>query len=163
MGLFSRKKSDEPEAEPQSSAPPQVELDEDGLPTTATQPLRTLDEEQIAADLQTLEAEGVDVDDLASISRGLHTAYQEWSQERTADHRQIVRRYAIGIGEHLNRHTDLDWCLVSDVFGTDLGLADGPRGDFMVVPGNLVAGRWMRGETSWIPDVVGHLIRRRER
>ncbi|MGB3761996.1 MAG: hypothetical protein WA966_02160 [Ornithinimicrobium sp.] len=161
MGMFSRKKS--PAPEPDASAPPQVDLDENGLPTTPTQPLRQVDEEQIAADLQTLQEEGVDVDDLDSLARGLDTAYQEWAAEREADHRQIVRRYAIGIGEHLDRHTDLDWCLVSDVFGTDLGLADGPRGDFMVVPGNLVAGRWMRGETGWIPDVVGHLIRRRER
>lgn len=44
--------------------------------------------------------------------------------------------------------------------GVDL---DGPRGGFMVVPGNLVAGRWMRGETGWVPPVVGHLVRCRER
>lgn len=161
MGMFSRKKSADPE--PESTGLPQVDLDENGLPTTPTQPLRQVDQEQIAADLHALQAEGVDVDDLGSLAQGLDTAYQEWSLERSADHRQIVRRYAVGIGEHLDRHTDLDWCLVSDVFGTDLGLADGHRGDFMVVPGNLVAGRWMRGETLWIPDVVGHLIRRRER
>lgn len=67
------------------------------------------------------------------------------------------------MGEHLSRHTDLDWRIVTDVFGTDLGLLEGPRGAFMVVPSNLVAGRWMRGETGWIPGVVGHLVSCRER
>jgi hypothetical protein len=31
------------------------------------------------------------------------------------------------------------------------------------VPHNLVAGRWMRGETGWVPGVVGHMVRRRNR
>ena len=28
---------------------------------------------------------------------------------------------------------------------------------------NLVAGRWMRGETGWVPPVIGHIERRRTR
>jgi hypothetical protein len=28
-----------------------------------------------------------------------------------------------------------------------------------VVPANLVAARWMNGETGWLPGVVGHLVR----
>ncbi len=188
MGLFSRKKSEESGTSssgkgtsPGSAATPlpEVELNEDGLPTTPTQPLRAVERARIAEDLQALIDEGVDVDDVASLSRGLDAAYQQWSSQRgntasksesprheggsDGDHQLIVRRYATGIGEHLSRHTDLDWQLVSDAFGTDLGLASGPRGDFMLVPGNLVAARWMRGETGWIPGVVKHLITRRER
>ena len=67
-------------------------------------------------------------------------------------------RFAIGVGEFLARHTDLRWRIVTDVFGTDLALADEREGDFVVVPGNLVASRWMRGETGWIPGVVSHLV-----
>ncbi len=74
-----------------------------------------------------------------------------------------MTRYALGIGEHLHRHTDLDWQLVTDVFGTDLAVAGGFSGSFSVVPGNLVASRWMRGETGWLPGVVGHLVALRDR
>lgn len=44
------------------------------------------------------------------------------------------------------------------MFGTDIGLAEGPRSAFIVVPRSLVAARWMRGETGWIPGVLKHLI-----
>ena len=70
----------------------------------------------------------------------------------------IVEAYAIGIGEYLSRTTDLRWRVVTDVFGTDLAVADQREGDFVVVPHNLVAARWMRGETGWLAGVVGHIV-----
>ena len=121
---------------------------------------------RIAAALESLTAEGVDVDDLDSLSAGLDRAYAAWSgapEGARPDHAAIVERYAVGIGEHIDRHTDLDWQVVTDVFGTDLSLTEGFKGSFVVVPHNLVAGRWMRGETGWIPAVVGHIVRRRTR
>ena len=75
-------------------------------------------------------------------------------------HDEIVERYAIGIGEHLARHTDLAWEVVTDVFGTDMAVA---AGDFVVVPSNLVAVRWMRREPAWVEGVVGHLLTLRTR
>ncbi|GAA5159228.1 hypothetical protein [Ornithinimicrobium tianjinense] len=116
--------------------------------------------DRIAAGLAALEADGVDVDDLASISAGFDRALTGWVSSGGTDHDAIVERYSIGIGEHLARRTDLSWQVVTDVFGTDLGLASG---DFVVVPGNLVAVRWMRRETGWIPRVVGHLLNLRAR
>ena len=116
--------------------------------------------------LAALAADGVDVDDLGSISAGLDAAYRTWQaapEDARPDHAAIVERYAIGIGEHLDRNTDLDWQVVTDVFGTDLSLTEGFKGSFVVVPHNLVAGRWMRGETAWVPGVVGHIVRRRTR
>ena len=121
---------------------------------------------RITAALESLTAEGVDVDDLDSLSAGLDRAYAAWSgapEGARPDHAAIVERYAVGIGEHIDRHTDLDWQVVTDVFGTDLSLTEGFKGSFVVVPHNLVAGRWMRGETGWIPAVVGHIVRRRTR
>ncbi|HET8766639.1 MAG TPA: DUF3806 domain-containing protein, partial [Pedococcus sp.] len=106
------------------------------------------------------------VDDLDSLSAGLDAAYRSWEQSPEGarpDHAAVVERYALGIGEHLERHTDLDWQVVTDVFGTDLALTEGFKGTFVVVPHNLVAGRWMRGETGWVPGVVGHMVRRRNR
>jgi hypothetical protein len=120
------------------------------------------DEERarVAAGLEAVRAEGVDVDDLASIGAGLDRALAAWMSDRTGDHDAIVERYAMAVGEHLHRHTDLAWEVVTDVFGTDLAVA---AGDFVVVPSNLVAVRWMRRETGWVPSVVGHLVTLRTR
>lgn len=162
MALFSRNRSSA-SVPATTTARPDVERDEDGIPLAPTQPLRDEDRAEIDGHLQALADSGVDVDDLTSLSDGLHAAYQEWAGARDTDHTGIVHRFSVGIGEHLARHTDLEWSLVSDVFGTDLGLVESHRAMFMVVPSNIVAARWMRGETRWIPDVVGHLVRRRER
>ena len=119
---------------------------------------------RIATALVELEAVGVDVDDLASIGAGLDAAFAAWeSAPEREPHDRIVERFALGIGEHLHRHTDLRWQLVTDAFGTDLAVADGMRGGFVVVPMNLVAVRWLRREQGWVPGVVGHLVRLRTR
>jgi hypothetical protein len=129
-------------------------------------PLGDAERARITAALEALAAEGVDVDDLGSLGDGLDRAYAAWTaapEDGRPDHAAIVERFAVGVGEHLARHTDLDWQVVTDVFGTDLSLTEGFKGSFVVVPHNLVAGRWMRGETGWIPAVVGHIVRRRAR
>ena len=121
---------------------------------------------RIAEALRELEAAGVDVDDLASIGAGLDAAFVAWeaAPEATREsHDVVVERFAMGIGEHLHRHTDLRWQLVTDAFGTDLAVADGFKGGFVVVPMNLVAVRWLRREQGWVPGVVGHLVRLRTR
>ena len=129
-------------------------------------PLGDDEKARIAAALEALKAEGVDVDDLDSLGKGLDAAYRAWAEGAEADrpdHAAIVERYAIGLGTYLDHHTDLDWQVVTDVFGTDLSLTEGFKGSFVVVPHNLVAGRWMRGETGWVPPVVSHIVRRRTR
>ncbi len=121
---------------------------------------------RIAAAVGELEAAGVDIDDPRSLGAAYDRAYREWEgapEDSRPDHAVIVDRFALGIGEHLNRHTDLDWQIVTDVFGTDLAVAGGFSGSFSVVPGNLVAARWMRGETGWVPGVVAHLVAIRTR
>jgi hypothetical protein len=161
MALF-RRKAPEPDTSEHTDAPNSA-LDDNGLPVTPVQPLRQQERSHLSKHLNALAAEGVEVDDLESLSNGLDESYVRWSSQRDQDHSQIVERYAVGIGEHLSRTTDLKWALVTDVFGTDLGLVEGPQAAFMVVPSNLVAARWMRGETGWIPAVVGHLVQRRNR
>ena len=124
------------------------------------------DRARIEAAVAALEADGVDLDDLDSIGAALDAAYRTWESAPLGarpDHAAIVERFAMGIGTHLDRHTDLDWQVVTDVFGTDLALTEGSRGAFVVVPHNLVAGRWMRGETGWVPAVAGHIVKRRSR
>ena len=128
--------------------------------TPESRKIGAAEREGIDAGLGALAAEGVDVDDLASIGAGLDRALARWLADKAEDHDAIVDRYAIGIGEHLHRHTDLAWEVVTDVFGTDLAVA---AGDFVVVPSNLVAVRWMRRETGWVPGVVGHIVQVRDR
>ncbi|PZU39108.1 MAG: hypothetical protein DI571_14955 [Arsenicicoccus sp.] len=120
------------------------------------------DEERarIEAGIAAVQQDGVDLDDLASISAGLDRALAGWLADRTGDHDAIVQRYAVAVGEHLHRHTDLAWEVVTDVFGTDLAVS---AGDFVVVPSNLVAVRWMRREQGWVPKVVGHIVEVRSR
>jgi len=169
MAWFGRRRDDDATPVPDEPALTQVG---DGLvsdgeslrPVVA--PVGEPERSRISAAVEALAAEGVDVDDLGSLGAGLDAAYEEWvsaPEDARPDHAAVVERYALGIGEHLDRHTDLDWQVVTDVFGTDLALTEGFKGTFVVVPHNLVAGRWMRGETGWVPAVVGHMVRRRNR
>jgi hypothetical protein len=108
-----------------------------------------------------LEQAGIDPDDLDALGAAYDRAFAAWKDARQGerqDEREIVERFAIAIGEHLHRKTDLSWSRVTDAFGTDLAVAGG-KDDFVVVPGNLVAARWMNAETGWVPGVVGHLVR----
>lgn len=128
--------------------------------TPETRKIGADEEARIAAGVAAVEAEGVDLDDLHSISAGLDAALEGWIADKGSDHDAIVERYGIAIGEHLHRHTDLAWEIVTDVFGTDLAVA---AGDFVVVPSNLVAVRWMRRERGWVPKVIGHIVGVRHR
>lgn len=172
MAWFGRRRGSQPAPEPRESRQRDLagageSLVSDGA---ALQPVvdavppqdRARIDEAVAA----LQADGVDLDDLESIGAALDAAYRSWESAPLGarpDHAAIVERFALAIGTHLDRHTDLDWQVVTDVFGTDLALTEGFKGTFVVVPHNLVAGRWMRGETRWVPAVVGHLVRRRTR
>ena len=172
MAWFGRRR-DEDDAAPEVPVEDERTLPDAGDSLDPNASLRPLvdplgDDERarIRAALESLTEDGVDVDDLDSIGAGLDRAYAGWSAASEGDrpdHAAIVERYAIGIGEYLDRTTDLDWQVVTDVFGTDLSLTEGFKGSFVIVPHNLVAGRWMRGETGWVPAVVGHIVRRRTR
>jgi hypothetical protein len=124
------------------------------------------EQQRIAGAVEALAASGVDIDSLDSLGAALDAAFVAWDATPEAQrepHDRIIERFALGIGEHLSRHTNLDWQVVTDAFGTDLAVADGRRGDFVVVPMNLVAVRWLRREVGWVPGVVGHLVRLRTR
>jgi hypothetical protein len=171
MAWFGRRRDDD-EAAPEPQVAERTlpdagdSLDPNASLRPLVDPLGEAERSRIAAALEGLAADGVEVDDLTSLGAGLDRAYAAWSGapgEDRPDHAAIVERYAVGIGEYLARTTDLDWQVVTDVFGTDLSLTEGFKGSFVVVPHNLVAGRWMRGETGWIPAVVGHIVRRRTR
>ena len=167
MGLFSRKGKDDTAPASEATAPDPDEGDglvSDFTGRPVSEPLGDDERIRIAAALDHAAAEGVDVDDLSSIGSHYDAAYLRWSDEGGSGEGPdvIVDTYAVAIGEHLARHSAREWAVVTDVFGTDLGLV-AARADTVVVPHNLVGARWMRGETGWIPGVVSHLVRIRPR
>lgn len=144
---------------------------ENALPMEATDlviprllPLAPGDAERITAAVQALAADGVDVADVGSLGAGFDRAFAAWSGQRAgrrADQNPIVERFGLGLAEHLTRVTDLTWGRVSDAFGTEVGVGVQRDGE-LLVPTNLVAVRWMNGETGWLPGVVATIVRRRD-
>ncbi len=187
MGWFSRRRERDDEGRPEPARPPLSaspasplgppagvdagpelpdDVVDDGKPLRpVVARLGAQERARIARAVEELEGQGVSLDDLESLGAAYDRAYSAWldaPDDSRPDHGHVVDTYAIGVGEHLHRHTDLDWGIVTDVFGTDLAVTGG-RGAFVVVPSNLVAARWMRGETGWLPGVVGHMVERRSR
>ena len=164
MGLFSRKDKESVV----ETAPEAADVDDDDLiadmpERPIARPLEDAERERIAAGIEAARAEGVDIDDLDSIGSHYDDAYRRASADPGAlSPDSVVETYAIAIGEHLARHSAREWAVVTDVFGTDLGLV-AARADTVVVPHNLVGARWMRRETGWIPGVVAHLVGLRPR
>ena len=169
MAWFSRKdKQDDDGAAERDSAPTRASMVAEADPEDVELPLRPAIEkpgpeewERLARGRGALEKAGIDPTDLEALGAAYDAALTTWQAARKGDQedeREIVERFAIGIGEHLHRTTDLSWSRVTDAFGTDLAVAGG-KDDFVVVPGNLVAARWMNAETGWVPGVVGHLVR----
>ncbi|CCH76524.1 hypothetical protein BN12_130063 [Nostocoides japonicum T1-X7] len=130
------------------------DVEDDGRPQRPdTAPIGDSERARIDAALQRLEGDGVDVDDLAALG----AAYDR-ARATGADGDVVVETIGLAIGEHLVRHARMDWALVTDVFGTDLGVVARRRGTTLI-PTNIVATRWLSGQTGWVPGVVGHLIR----
>jgi hypothetical protein len=166
VAWFSRKdRQDDAPAErdaPQRSTVTEVDPEDVELPfRPAIERLGAEEQQRLAAGRAAVEKAGLDVTDPDALGAAFDEALGTWQSARKndrEDEREIVERFAIAIGEHLHRTTDLSWSRVTDAFGTDLAVAGG-KDDFVVVPGNLVAARWMNAETGWVPGVVGHLVR----
>lgn len=124
-----------------------------------SRPLEPTEGARIEAGSGRLTELGVDVDDLASVGAAYDAAFSGWQADPgSVDPGEIVELFGIAIGEHLVRHSSRQWAVVTDVFGTDLGLV-AARAETVIVPHNIVSARWMRQERGWIPGVVTHLVR----
>ena len=167
MGLFSRKSKDvaaEASADELDVPDAGDALASDFTGRPVATPLSEDDRRRISEGVDRAIAAGTDIDDIESIGAHYDAAYRAFETDSAggAGPDVIVDTYAMAIGEHLTRHSARDWAVVTDVFGTDLGLV-AARADTVIVPHNLVGARWMRGETGWVPGVVAHLVRMRPR
>ena len=145
MGLFRRGRP-EPTPLPEESEA----IAEENQPEEITaRRLGPAEQARIDEALTRLSDAGVDVDDVDSLGAAFDAALDRGDVQALPD-------LAVGVGEHLSRHADFRWAIVSDAFGRDLGL-EGVRRGLHVVPESLLTARWMRRETGWLPRAVGHL------
>jgi hypothetical protein len=161
MGWFSRKTqgaTDPAEQREASESAGELDVsDPDFSGRPLAKPLSQQEQQRIDHALEQLAQRGVDVDDLASIGAAYDSSCGAGGAVGLGGAHDTCELIGIAIGEHLHRHSTLKWAIVTDTFGTDLGLA-AARSETVVVPHNLVSARWMRRETGWIPRVVGHLL-----
>lgn len=163
MALFGRKKSrtsDEPADQEVDDSLADGEGDDfDG--DDDGRPLRPKTDDPTADDLARveravaeLESAGVDLDSLDSLG----AAYDAAVLARTEENDVLAERFGLGVGEYLVRHGGMSWQVVTDMYGSDLGVLAN-RGTKTAIPTNLVAARLMMSETGWLPRAVAHLAR----
>ncbi len=136
MGLFSRKGKDDADRDLAEAVGSGTSQGDDDLVTdghTGRPVSRRLDEQErarIEAGVQRLVDLGIDVDDLDAIGAAYDAALAASRADSSSGGGPdtIVDTFAIAIGEHLARHSARDWAVVTDVFGTDLGLVAAQRG-----------------------------------
>jgi hypothetical protein len=112
VAWFSRNKSEQRD-------PPRASAAAEADPEDVELPLRPLierpgDDEwaRLSRGRAALEKAGLDPSDLEALGAAYDTALTTWQAARKGereDEREIVERFAIGIGEHLHRSTDLSW------------------------------------------------------
>lgn len=152
MRLFRRKREDASgdDGAPEASDAYDSSADSGEVPEEITAgPIGEQEQERIETALRALAERGIDVDDLGSLSEAFDAAVD-------GDNADDLPLLAIGVGEYLHRHASLRWAMVSDAFGTDLGL-EGRRRDLHIVPQSLLSARWMRREKGWLDGAVRHL------
>lgn len=169
MGWFSKGDRREPGSAADLAAPDGAGdsvPDDDALPGRPR--WRALPDEERAAldtDLAVLRAAGVDVTDLPVLGAALDAAMDAWYAVKERDregYAAVTHRWGVALGAYLESATDLRWGMVTDVYGTDLGLM-GSEDDMVIVPQNLASARWLNHQTGWVPGVLGHIVRLRTR
>ena len=73
-----------------------------------------------------------------------------------------LNAFGIAFGHLLVESGIFNWCIVTDEWGTDLGIRALPsRGDVSIVPVDFVAKRWERHERCFMADgytsIIGHV------
>ncbi|MBB5788030.1 DUF3806 domain-containing protein [Jiangella mangrovi] len=146
MGWFRRSA---PEPPPSPSGPAITELND-------------AERAWVAESLAAQRAGGVADGDIVALGAAYDGALGGWlalpPEERPGPN-DAINRFGIGFGEHLRLNAGLAWVVASDEYGTELAL-HGQPGDVELYPANLVAKRWVAGETGVLPGLAAELIGR---
>ncbi|WP_053206230.1 DUF3806 domain-containing protein [Jiangella muralis] len=98
--------------------------------------------------------------DIVALGAAYDAALRGWtsvSPEERPDPNELINRLGIGFGEHLRKRIGLAWVIAADEHGTELAL-HGQPGDVLLYPANLVAKRWVAGQTGVLPELAAALI-----
>jgi hypothetical protein len=103
--------------------------------------------------------------DCAMTPEILDVAYKNWLNSDTELDKQandVVHAIGFAFGQFLVDHEGFEWTIVSDQFGTDVGVRALPdRGDVLVCPASMVAKRWESKETDFLAPIYRALIDQR--
>jgi hypothetical protein len=95
----------------------------------------------------------------------LDHAYKSWLNRGLATAEQandVIHAIAFAFGQYLVDRDGFDWTLVTDQFGTDIGMRALPnRGDVLVCPASMVAKRWESKETDFLSAIYRAVIEHR--
>jgi hypothetical protein len=120
--------------------------------------LRGYERRWLAATLARLAADGVDLDDPASLGAWNDAAYESWSRapiHRRPDAEDAFSMIGVGLGAYLSRRFSLSWWVSEEAGGSALALRSGSGA---VYPVEAVRYRWRDGVTGFVPgylDEVG--------
>lgn len=95
----------------------------------------------------------------------LDRAYKYWlssGADTNAQANDVIHAIAFAFGQYLVDHDGFEWSLVTDQFGTDVGVRALPgRGDVLVCPASMVAKRWETKETDFLVPIYHAVIDQR--
>lgn len=102
---------------------------------------------------------------LDELDRIYDTWFASWaarSHQGQADPNEpnaVCLTIGVGIGDAMiEQMPELQWKIITDSFGTDIGLHASNKGHAVTHPTNLVAKRLETGETTWIARTVGAIL-----
>lgn len=166
MGWFSRGDRHTPTAADDPELAADGAMADDPLPGRPRwRALSPQQQVELETELAALRAAGVDVTDVSALGGALDAAMDLWYAVKERDregYAVVTHRWGVGLGAYLESATDLRWGMVTDVYGTDLGLM-GAEDNMVIVPQNLVSARWLNHQTGWVPGVLGHIVQLRTR
>ena len=97
----------------------------------------------------------------------LDRAWDVWIASEETDTNLIngyLNAFGIAFGHLLVESGIFDWCIVTDEWGTDLGVRALPsRGDVSIVPVNFVAKRWEKHERCFMAAGYASIIKHVEK
>ncbi|QDV87860.1 DUF3806 domain-containing protein [Planctomycetes bacterium TBK1r] len=95
----------------------------------------------------------------------LDAAYRHWLNSGTEIDKQandVVHAIGFAFGQFLVAKDGFEWTLVTDQFGTEVGVRALPkRGDILICPASMVAKRWESTEADFLVPIYHAVIDQR--